>query len=143
MPADQLRSIQRANIILGAAATAVAGIVWGGRGMLAAGVGAVLSVANFWVIRRLGARAVTKVASGESVPQALGLVAALVIKMALLFGLVWLMIRRIGLPVLPFTIGLSVFVVSILITGLFGSGGGSKLPPAPANSTANATADQG
>ena len=143
MPADQLRAIQRNNVVLGVAATAIAGLVWGGRGMLGAGLGATLSVANFWVIRRLGARAVAKVASGESVPQALGLVAALVIKMALLFGLVWLLIRRVGLPVLPFTIGLSVFVVSILITGLFTGGGGSKLPPSAASAAANASADQG
>jgi hypothetical protein len=129
MPADQLLTIQRTNIVLGVAATATAGIVWGARGMAAAAVGAILAVANFWAIRRLGARAVAKVASGESVPQALTLVAALVAKMALLFALVWFMIRRIGLPVLPFTMGLSVFVVSILITGLFLGGGEVKLPP--------------
>ncbi len=142
MPADQLRTIQRTNVVLGAVATAVAGIVWGGTGMLAAGVGATLSVANFWVIRKLGARAIEKVASGESVPQALGLVAALVAKMALLFALVWLVIRRGGLPVLPFAIGLSVFVLSMLITGLFPGGGGSKLPPDNAHSAGSPTPDQ-
>jgi ATP synthase I subunit len=130
MPTDQLRTIQRANIVLGVGATAVAGLLWGGRGMLAAGVGAMLAIANFWAIRRLGARAVAKVASGESVPQALTLVAALVVKMALLFALVWFIVRRVGLPVLPFTMGLSVFVVAILITGLFLGGAGAKLPPA-------------
>lgn len=142
MPADQLSLIQRTNVILGAGATAVAGLVWGGAGMLAAGVGAALTVANFWAIRRLGARAVAKVANGESVPRALALVAVLIAKMTLLFGLVWLLIRRVGLPVIPFTLGLSVFVLSILITGLFLGGEGSKLPPTSGQSKV-APADQG
>ena len=128
MPTDQLLLIQRTNIVLGVAATAVGGLLWGGRGMLAAGIGAALAIANFWAIRRLGLRAAAKVAGGEAAPRALPLVAALVGKMALLFALVWLMVRRVGLPVLPFTLGMSIFVLSILITGLFLGGAGSKLP---------------
>jgi len=145
MPTDQLTTIQRCNVILGAVATAAAGLLWGGRGMMAAGIGAALAVANFWVIQRLGLRAVAKVTNGESVPQALTWVAALVLKMTVLFGLVWLLIRKVGLPVLPFTMGLSVFVVSILITGLFLGGARSNLAPATADSrTAAATpTDQG
>lgn len=118
MPADQLLAIQRANIVLGAAATAASGLIWGARGMLATGVGAALALANFWAIRRLGARAIAKVTEG-SVPQALSLVAALVAKMAILFALVWLVVRRLGLPVLPFTMGISVFVASIFLVGLY------------------------
>jgi len=128
MPTDQLLIIQRTNIVLGVAATALGGVLWGARGMLGAGIGASLAIANFWAIRRLGLRAVAKVTGGEGTPHPLPLVAALVGKMALLFGLVWLMIRRVGLPVLPFTLGLSVFVLSILTTGLFLGGTGSKLP---------------
>ena len=143
MPADQLTLIQRSNIVLGAAATAVAGLVWGGRGMLAAAVGATLTVANFWAIQRLGGRAAAKVASGESVPRALALVAALIGKMTLLFALVWLFVRRVGLPVLPFALGLSVFMLSILITGLFLGGAGSKLPPDTDRESTIAPADQG
>lgn len=131
MPTDQLLTIQRCNIVLGVVGTAVGGMIWGPRGLLAAGIGAALSVANFWAIRRLGLRAMAKVASGESAARALPLVAALLGKMALLFALVWLMVRHVGLPVLPFTMGLSVFVLSILITGLFLGGAGSKLPISP------------
>lgn len=127
-PTDQLLTIQHANIVLGVVATAVGGLLWGGMGMLAAAVGASLAVANFWAIRRLGLRAAAKVAGGEAAPRAFPLVAALVGKMALLFALVWLMVRRVGLPVLPFTMGMSVFVLSILFTGLFMGGAGSKLP---------------
>jgi hypothetical protein len=128
MATDQLLTIQKTNVVLGITATAAAGLLWGGRGMLAAGIGALLAIANFWAVRKLGARAVAKVATGESVPQALALVAALVAKMALLFVVVWVMVRRAGLPVLPFTMGLSVFVLSILIAGLFLGGAGSNLP---------------
>ena len=95
--------------------------------MVAAGIGAALAVANFWAIRRLGARAVAKVAAG-SVPQALSLVAALVAKMALLFALVWLVVGRMRLPVLPFTMGISAFVASILLAGLFVGAAGANLP---------------
>ena len=130
MPADHLLAIERTNVVLGAAATAAAGLIWGGRGMLAAGIGAALAVANFWAIRRLGARAIAKVAAG-SVPQALSLVAALVAKMAILFALVWLVIARLGLPVLPFTMGISAFVASILLAGLFLGAAEPNLPESP------------
>ena len=119
MPADTLLSIHRANIVLGIAATAGAGLLWDGRGMLAAGLGAALSIANFWTIRRLGVRAVARVMSGDSPGQALALVAGLTIKMAVLSLLVWVAIRKLGLPVLPFALGLSAFVISILTVGLF------------------------
>ncbi|HEX2658366.1 MAG TPA: ATP synthase subunit I [Polyangia bacterium] len=132
----ELHNIQRLNLVLGAAAVAVAGLLWGGPGMLSAGVGAALSVANFWVLRRLGARAVAKVETGATTGQALLLVASLSIKMLLLFGLVWVAIRRIGLPVFPFTLGFSVFVVSSVFGGLYLGPRGLKVPPAaPPTST--------
>ena len=117
MAARELLTIQKTNVVLGIAATAASGLVWGGRGMIAAGAGAFLATANFWALRRLGARAVAKVADGTSAAQGLILVGALAAKMAVLFGLVWLAVRRLGLPVLPFTAGLSVFVVSIFLMG--------------------------
>src|SRR6185312_2642644 len=118
MAADPLTTIQKITLVLGAAATAVSGLVSGPRSMLATGVGAALALANFWAIRRLGGRAAARVAAGDSVPRALPLVAALVGKMSLFFALVWVMIRWVRLPVLPFTLGLSVFVVSIVVGGL-------------------------
>jgi hypothetical protein len=126
MPTDQLLTIQRINVVLGIAATAVGGLIWGVRGMFAAAAGAALAVANFWVIRRLGSRAVARVTEG-SLPRALPLVGALMLKMAILFGLVWFMIRRVGLPVLPFTLGMSVFVAAILIAGFSVGGRGPDL----------------
>ena len=98
MPAtEQLATIEKMNLVLGVAAVAGGGLLWGARGMLAAGAGAALSVANFWALRRLGARAVARVEAGATTGQALLLVASLAGKMMLLFALVWVAIRRIGL----------------------------------------------
>jgi hypothetical protein len=41
------------------------------------------------------------------------------LKMAALFALVWIAMRVWALPLLPFALGISVFVVSILLVGLF------------------------
>ncbi len=132
MPADQLplRTIERTTVVLGVAAVAAAGLLWGPRGMVAAGVGAGLSVANFWVLRRLGARAVARVEAGASAGQAVTLVLSLAVKMLLLFGLVWFAVRQIGLPVLPFTLGMSVFVAAIFLGGLYLGPQSRKVPPA-------------
>ena len=111
-----LARIERTNLILGVAATCLAGLIWGGRGMIAAGAGAALACLNFWALRRLGARAVARAQKGEVGP-ALALAAALVVKMTVLFGLVWLAVRVAGPEILPFALGLSVFVVSILMVG--------------------------
>jgi hypothetical protein len=130
MAADQLQTLERTTVVLGVVAAATAGLVWGGRGMAAAAAGAALAVANFWVLRRLGARAVAKVEAGASPRQALGLVLSLAVKMLLLFGLVWVAIRKLGLPVLPFTLGLSVFVAAILLGGLYLGPQSLKVPAA-------------
>jgi len=131
MPAtEQLATIEKMNLVLGAAAVAGGGLLWGARGMLAAGVGAALSAANFWALRRLGARAVARVEAGATTGQALLLVGSLAGKMLLLFALVWVAIRRLGLPVFPFTLGLSAFVASALVGGLYLGPRGLKVRPA-------------
>ena len=132
MPADQLplRTIERTTVVLGGAAGAVAGLLWGPRGRAAAAVGAALAVANFWVLRRLGARAVARVEAGASTGQAVALVMSLAVKMLLLFGLVWVAVRLVGLPVLPFTLGMSVFVAAIFLGGLYLGPQSRKVPPA-------------
>jgi ATP synthase I chain len=110
-----LTRILRTNVILGVVATAIAGLLWGTAGTLAAGVGALLACADFAVLARLGGRAVAAARSGAS-PWGLGL--ALIGKMAALFVAVFLAIRVAKLAVLPFALGFSVFVVSILLVGL-------------------------
>jgi hypothetical protein len=115
MMVPALARIERTNVILGIVATAIAGIVWGGRGTLGAGVGALLACADFAVLARVGARAVAAARAGRS-PWGLGL--ALVGKMAALFVAVFIAVRVAQLAVLPFALGFSVFVVSILLVGL-------------------------
>jgi len=119
MKTDALGKITRDNLVLGAAVTAVAGLLWGAHGMLAAGVGAALACLNFVAITRLGRRAVHRVESaGGGSGQGLALAAGLLIKMTALFAMVWVAVRVIKLQVLPFALGMSVFVFSILLVGL-------------------------
>ena len=113
-----LDKISRANLVLGAAITAVAGLLWGAGGMLAAGVGAALACLNFWAIARLGRRAVRRVEAGVGGGPAIALAIGLVLKMTALFALVWVAVRVIKLQALPFALGISVFVFSILLVGL-------------------------
>lgn len=115
-----LARIERANVILGVALTCLAGILWGTAGTLGAGAGALIACADFYLLGRLGARAVEQVRAGGS-PWGLGL--GLIGKMTALFVLVFIAIRVVHLAVVPFALGFSVFVVSILLVGLsVGSG---------------------
>ena len=119
MKTDALDKITRANLVLGAAITAVAGLLWGAHGMLAAGIGAVLACLNFVAITRLGRRAVRRVEGGDGgAGQGLALAAGLLLKMTALFAMVWVAVRILKLQVLPFALGMSVFVLSILLVGL-------------------------
>ena len=86
-----VKRIERANVILAVAFTALAGVVWGPRGTLAAAAGA------------LG-----------------GLAFALIGKMTALFVLVFLALRVAHLAVMPFGLGFSVLVISILLVSLTG-----------------------
>ena len=120
MKTHALDKISRVNLVLGAAMTALAGLIWGAGGMLAAGVGALVACVNFWAITRLGRRAVNRVEAGASNGQAVALAIGLIVKMTILFALVWLAVRVIKLQALPFALGISVFVFSILLVGLGG-----------------------
>jgi len=115
MQIPQTKKIERANLIVGAAITAGAGLLWGASGMLAAGVGAALGCLNFWSIARLAGRTVARVQRGATGGQAAMLGVGLALKMAALFVLVWAAVRVAHLAVLPFAIGLSVFVISIFL----------------------------
>ncbi len=114
--------IEDTNLVLGVAVTAVAGLVWGLGGMLAAGVGAVLGATNFWALHRVGSGVVRRVMEGSAPGQAGLLVMLLMAKMGVLFACVWVAVFLLDLAALPFTLGISVFVVSIF---------GASLTPAP------------
>jgi ATP synthase I chain len=106
------------NLILAIAVTALVGLGWGREGVLAGGVGALLACINLWVIRRLAARAVARASAGDKA-QASWLVAALGVKMLILFGLVWICLRVYNLALVPFAIGISVLPISLVFTGLW------------------------
>jgi hypothetical protein len=109
--------ILRTNVVLGVAATSVSGLIWGVDGFAAAGVGALLACLNFWAIMRLGRRAVERVRDGATGSQAAALGVGLTLKMAALMALVWVAVSVLKLALLPFALGLSVFVISILLAG--------------------------
>ena len=115
MQLPQTKKIERANLILGVAITAGAGLLWGASGMLAAGVGAALGCLNFWSIARLAGRVVARVQRGTTGGQAAMLGVGLALKMAALFVMVWAAVSVARLRILPFSLGLSVFVVSIFL----------------------------
>lgn len=114
--------IERTNVVLGVAVTALCGLVWQLPGMLAAGLGATLGALNFWALHRLGAGVVARMISGEGAGKAGLLVMLLAAKMGLVFFFVWLATLKFGLLPVPFTIGISAFVASVLLVSISGSG---------------------
>ena len=118
MTTKPLAAIEKTNLVLAVAVTALGGLVWGKSGLLAAGVGAALACLNLWAIHRLAARAMARAAAGET-GMAAGLVAAMGAKMILLFALVWVAIRVYNLALVPFAIGISVLPVSLVMAGLW------------------------
>jgi hypothetical protein len=110
-----LGRIERINLILAAAVTALAGAIWGARGALAAGVGAALAVADFWLLVRIGSRLVASARAGNP---SRGLSFLLLGKTMVLFALVFIAIAVLHLDAIPFALGFSVFVVSIMMLGL-------------------------
>ncbi len=106
------------NLIMAAVVTSLGGLLWGGDGLVAGGVGALLACVNLWVLRWLGARAVARAAAGDRA-QASWLMVALGMKMIILFALVWVAIRVYNLALVPFAIGISVLPISLVLAGLW------------------------
>ncbi|MDX2021312.1 MAG: hypothetical protein SF187_13815 [Deltaproteobacteria bacterium] len=119
MTPQLINRIERTNVVLGIAITAVCGIVWKVPGMTAAGLGALLGGLNFWALHRLGAGVFRRAMAGEGAAQAGFLVMLLMAKMGVLFGCVYLAIFVFGLLAVPFSLGISAFVLSILGAALF------------------------
>lgn len=113
-----VKKIAGANLVLGIAFTALAGIVWGPSGTLGAAAGAILGLADFLVLARLGSRAVSAIRTGAA---PWGLAFALFAKMTGLFVLVFAALRLAKLAMMPFALGFSALVVSILLIGMTGN----------------------
>ncbi len=110
-----LARIERTNLILAAMLTALAGALWGVRGAVAAGAGALLACADFWLLVRIGGRLVASARDGNP---SRGLAFLLMGKTLALFALVFIAIGVLHLDAIPFALGFSVFVVSIMLLGL-------------------------
>ena len=66
MSSKPLGAIEKTNLVLALAVTALGGLVWGKAGFWAAGVGAALACLNLWAIHRLAAKAIARAAAGAT-----------------------------------------------------------------------------
>ena len=126
-PETQVLALARPlALLLGAAVVVAAGLGWGRAGTTAAAIGVAVSLANVWVLHRLGARAM-RAAGGQERPDAaaatsaaVGLQLALAAKTVILLALVALLANRIAGTgtMTPFALGLLVTVFALLSAGL-------------------------
>jgi hypothetical protein len=115
-------------LVMAAGVVLAGGLGWGRAGMLAAFLGASLSLVNIWVLTRLGARAAARALVDGPVQAASGLQAALGGKTVALLVTVAVVAQTIdagkaggGVPMLPFALGLLVTVVALVVAGLAAS----------------------
>lgn len=106
------------SIVVGGAVVLLSALTWGPSGLVAAGVGASLSVVNVFVLTRFSRQAVEVAAAGG--PQtAIGrLTAALGAKTLVLLTIVWVLCKSAHLRVLPLALGLLVTAFCLLGAGL-------------------------
>jgi len=123
MNSKALVAMERTTLVLGVAVTGAAGATWGIEEAGAAALGGALAFANLTVTRRLAARAIQKVLAGTH-PAGSGLGAGMAVKLVLLFPLLWVAISVLHVPLVPFALGLSVLIVSMVVTGLFSAAKG-------------------
>jgi hypothetical protein len=110
-------------LVLGGAVVAASGLGWGRTGTIAAAIGVALSLANVWVLHRLGTRAIRQAGDsdvGQATQAAVGLQVALAAKTVILLALVALLANRgaIAQTMTPFALGLLVTVFALLAAGL-------------------------
>ena len=104
-------------IVAGGAVIAVAALVWGRAGLIAATAGTLLSVVNVWVLTRLARQAIAHATAGAGGGASGPLTAALTAKTAGLFGIVWVLTRSGRIETTPFVLGLLVSAFAFLGLG--------------------------
>jgi hypothetical protein len=113
-----LRAIERFNLVI-AAAVCLGSLLFWQRGIAyGAFLGAGLAVLNFWSIRRVSEAGLKT----KSERKRLVLISLLIAKMGALMGVVFLIIRYLPINVLAFIVGLSTFLLSIMIVSFRGQG---------------------
>jgi hypothetical protein len=118
MNSNALLAIERTTLALAVAATCAAALTWGLSGAGGTALGGALGYANLWSTRRLAGRAVGRVLAGAH-PASVGVGAGMAIKMVILFPVLWVAVSVLKVPFVPFALGLSVLVVSLVVSGLW------------------------
>jgi hypothetical protein len=108
MGPEKLKAMERWNLILGAVFTLVASIFWPSDVALGVALGATLSAANFYAIRRIW----QSLLSG-SVEKRQGMQALFVLKTMALVVLVFVVVRYLPIDPAGFAVGISIFLLSI------------------------------
>lgn len=131
----------RVLLLIAAVFVALAFGMWGQERGVAAAVGAVVSIANWLVLRWLTSRIVDPDAGTSKAAMSLLLVA----KIGFLMGIVYILIQRLRLDPVGLAFGLGVLFIGPVVANLAGAGrssaagGASPLPAAGAGSLANAS----
>jgi len=117
MASPSIRRIERLNYGISAAVILLALITQPRDVVLSVAVGAGLTCANFWVLRRIIVKWTGEVATGKAGNSSLFMLP----KMLVLMGAVAVAILVLPLDVIAFTIGYSIFIVSIIVDTVYAS----------------------
>ena len=117
MASPSIRRIERLNYGISAAVILVALLTQPRDVVLGVAVGAGLTCANFWVLRRIIVKWTGEVATGKAGNSSLFMLP----KMLVLMGAVAVAILVLPIDVVAFTVGYSIFIVSIVVDTLYAS----------------------
>ena len=118
LESSRLRAIERLNLVIATAICLGSLLFWRRAVAYGAFLGAGLAVLNFWAIRRVSEAGLRT----KSERKRLVLISFLIAKMAAMMGLVFVIIRYAPVNILAFIVGLSTFLVSIMIVSFRGVG---------------------
>ena len=105
-------------IVVGGGVVALSALAWGTPGLVAAAVGAALSVVNVFVLTRFTRQAMAVAAAGGPNTAIVRLTSALGAKTIVLLTVVWALCKTTHLRLLPLALGLLVTVFCLLGAGL-------------------------
>ena len=118
MESKHLRAVERFNLVIAGVVCLGSLVFWQRAIALGAFLGAGLAVVNFWAIRRVSEAGLKT----KSERKRLVLISFLLAKMGALIALVYLAVRFLPINVVAFMVGLSTFLVSIMIVSFRGVG---------------------
>ena len=116
MESTRLRAIERINLVIATAICLGSLLFWRRAVAYGAFLGAGLAVLNFWSIRRVSEAGLRT----KSERKRLVLISFLMAKRAAMMALVYVIVRYAPVNILAFIVGLSTFLVSIMIVSFRG-----------------------